>query len=372
MGVGGASPQRLLVLLVPNLNGGGAQRTMVDLANGFAAAGYAVRLIVAVGGGPLQAEVAPAVQLEILPGRRALSALWAYRQRLRQLNALDQPVAVMSSLNYHNIVVSWAARLAKLRHCLVMREETTLQHNTKVGGGLRRFLFLRLLQAAYRRADHVIVNSHTSGRQLRLLMPFLQDCERLQVLPNPVDLSRFERQPCADVAAEIKTILAAGSLLEHKGFDTLLDAFARLHRQRSDTRLVICGEGPERAALEWQAHRLGVQSAVSLPGFVGDLPQRLLRADLFVLSSRFEGFGNVLIEAMAAGCPVVSTRCPGGPEDILEQGRWGSLVQVGDAEALAEAMLATLDKPPAVEGLQGRAAHFALPHVVETYARLLY
>ena len=167
-----------------------------------------------------------------------------------------------------------------------------------------------------------------------------------------------------------RVVLAAGRLDKHKDFLTLLTAFAKL-RERCSVRLIVLGKGRLRPQLESQARELGVAEHVDFPGFVRNPYAFMAKASLFVLSSRYEGLPTVLIEAMACGCPVVSTNCPFGPDEILEGGRWGELVPVGDANALSEAMLRTLDSPHPKDALRKRASAFGVEHAVARYERLL-
>jgi len=136
-------------------------------------------------------------------------------------------------------------------------------------------------------------------------------------------------------------------------------------------RLLIFGEGPERPQLEALASTLGISDDLVLPGFVENPYAAFSRAALFVLSSDYEGLGNVLIEALACGCPVVSTDCPSGPAEILDGGRYGELVPVNDTEALAAAMIRTLDAPLPTDMLRRRGGEFSLERSVVRYLALL-
>ncbi|MBK1733239.1 hypothetical protein CKO41_15925 [Thiococcus pfennigii] len=147
----------------------------------------------------------------------------------------------------------------------------------------------------------------------------------------------------------------------------LLETFARLRRTRP-ARLMILGDGPERPALEAQARRLGIDADVALIGFVSDPLPYMAQADLFVLSSRYEGLGNVLVEAMAVGCPVVSTDCPSGPREILEDGHHGPLVPVENAEMLAEAMAEHLDQTRRAEDLEAATRRFDSRQIADEMA----
>jgi glycosyltransferase involved in cell wall biosynthesis len=139
-------------------------------------------------------------------------------------------------------------------------------------------------------------------------------------------------------------IIGVGRLTLTKSFHVLVDAFAKI-RARKCCRLVILGEGDAREPLQSQVESLGIESEVWMPGFVDNPFKYVARSDVFVLSSTDEPFGNVIVEALAVGTPVVSTRCSGGPKEILENGRWGDLVPVGDSSAMAIAIERNLDTP---------------------------
>ena len=166
-------------------------------------------------------------------------------------------------------------------------------------------------------------------------------------------------------------ILAAGRLEENKGFrPPLLPAFAMLLTRRR-ARLIVLGKGSQLSALLSQAEELGIREHVDFPGFVANPYSFMARADLFVLSSRVEGLPTVLVEAMACGCPVVSTDCPFGPAEVLEGGRLGELVPVGDARALADAMDRALNTSPSGDLLRARAGFFGVDRAVDRYEALL-
>ena len=165
-------------------------------------------------------------------------------------------------------------------------------------------------------------------------------------------------------------VLGIGRLTTQKDFPTLLKAFAQVRAVRK-ARLMILGEGRDRQALEVLARELGVASDVDLPGFVLNPFPYMVRASLLVLSSAWEGLPGVLIEAMACGCPVVSTDCPSGPSEILDGGAYGPLVPVGDDGALAKAILSVLEMPPDPERLRARAALFSVERATDQYLQVL-
>jgi len=186
-----------------------------------------------------------------------------------------------------------------------------------------------------------------------------------QTVPEAGDLS------CADwLDGGHRKLIAIGSFKAQKNFPLLLEAFAEL-LERVDARLLILGDGPQRPALEKLATDPALRGRVFLPGFSKVPGFYLSRADLFVLSSDFEGFGNVIVEALHAGVPVVSTCCPSGPDEILEHGRLGKLVPVGESSALAVAMRQSLQDVHETSALVERAVFFSIDRSVDEYLSLV-
>jgi glycosyltransferase involved in cell wall biosynthesis len=172
------------------------------------------------------------------------------------------------------------------------------------------------------------------------------------------------------VAGGPPVVLGVGKFKLQKDFALLIRAFARVRGSRP-ARLIILGDGPRRDELEGLVNRFGLTADVALPGVVDNPYAWMSRASVFVLSSAWEGLPGVLIEAMACGCPVVSTDCPSGPAEILDRGKFGSLVPVGDEQAMADAILATLANPPSGESLRVRARLFSIDVAVTRYLELL-
>ena len=199
---------------------------------------------------------------------------------------------------------------------------------------------------------------------------------RVHTIYNPVvseALARTSNEPAGHPWLDHpgpRVILTAGRLSKGKDFPNLLTAFARL-RDGCPARLIVLGKGRLRPELLAHSEQLGISDHVDFPGFVQNPYAFMAKASLFVISSRHEGLPRVLIEAMACGCPVVSTDCPFGPDEILEGGRWGELVPIGDAKALSEAMLRTLENPHPQAALRKRASFFGIEQAVTRYEELL-
>jgi glycosyltransferase involved in cell wall biosynthesis len=240
--------------------------------------------------------------------------------------------------------------------------------------GLYRRAFPHLLRRLYATADALVAVSDWVADDLARLARVRRS--RVQVIPNPVvhdGLLAQRREGAGHPWLQTRSapvILSVGRLNGEKNYGDLLRAFARLRRERC-ARLIVLGEGTERAGLERLAADLGVAEDVSFPGFVSNPYGYMARANLLALSSSYEALPTVVIEALACGCPVVATDCPGGMREILDGGRWGQLVPMGDHEAMKDAMLRTLDGPPSPERLKRRAREFHLDRIVDRYLRVL-
>ena len=276
----------------------------------------------------------------------------------------EQPRALLAM----NVLAVTAATMAMHLTHRPVRVVATLHEPLKNGRLLHR------ARCSYPYADSFVGVSHGVSTEFAKISG-LTRC-RLHVIYNPV-VSEYLTQKALEPADHpwvdrpgAPVILAIGKLIKRKDFSSLLVAFARLLNRRP-ARLIVLGEGRLRQNLLSLAEKLGITEHVDFPGFVENPYAFLARADLFVLSSRNEALPTVLIEAMACCCPVVSTDCPFGPREILEEGRLGALVPVGDSEALAAAMARALDKPPQRDALRERASFFSTERAVDRYEELL-
>jgi glycosyltransferase involved in cell wall biosynthesis len=274
-----------------------------------------------------------------------------------------------------NLAAIWARRLSGAQTKVVASERVGYPHF--LGADRRhkwRWRYLApLLARNYPRADGIVAVSEGVADELAHYTGLAR--ERISVIYNPVvtpAVYERAREPVTHpwfVERDRPVILGVGRLADMKDFSTLLRAFARLRAGRA-ARLVILGEGKRRRALEALVKELGVAEDVDLPGWAGNPYPFMANADLFALSSRGEGLPNALLEAMAVGCPVVSTDCPSGPREILDGGRYGPLVAVGDDAGLARAMAETLDAPPARNVLMERAAMFSQERSADAHLAL--
>ena len=331
-----------LALFLPSLGGGGAERVMVTLANGFARRGHPVDLVLARAEGPFLSDVVEEINLVDLEVGRTAAALPGLVQYLRDY----RPAALLSTLNHANLIAIIAHRLAGSKARLVVREANTTSFSTGEGAPLRGRLVPWLMRGLYRFAHQVVAVSGGVGDDL--VEAGIAAPGQVEVIYNPsiteegkalaresVEHPYFERG--------FEVILAVGSLTRQKDYPTLIDAFERIAESRDEARLVVLGEGEERPVLEAMIASRGLSERVDLAGFVDNPFSYMAKCDVFVLSSAWEGLPNTLIQALGVGATAVATDCPSGPREILDGGRWGPLVEVGDSPGLAKALEEVLD-----------------------------
>ena len=296
---------------------------------------------------------------------------------LRTYFRRERPKAVLVGMWPLPAIVVLITRTLRRRPRVVVNEHNTLSHSSGDTGWAAAALLRLSIRFVYPLADGVIAVSKGVASDLRELGGSSMDAVR--VIYNPAargddKLSPEGPSPPAGTegwfAADATRIIAVGTLKPQKDFGTLIQALARLRRDRPAARLLILGEGPARPDLERLAGELGVAECVFLPGFVRDPYPFYGAAHLFVLSSRYEGFGNVIVEALENGLSVVSTDCESGPREILSGGRYGRLVDVGDVSGLADAMDVVLRSPSNPEMQRARAQEFH-GHAGQAYLSVL-
>jgi glycosyltransferase involved in cell wall biosynthesis len=330
-----------IAFLLPDMRGGGAERVALTLIEAFIELGHEVDLVLMKQEGELFDQVPSEVTLVDLSADRIRNVLVPLIRYLRE----RRPAALQVSLWPLTVIALLAARLSGIGARLVTSDHAML--SKQYGGSLLRRATLRISSRFfYPFADACVCVSAACADDLASVSGLPRDS--ISVIHNPVSLPprQISFSPKVEALWPVgaKRILSVGTLKPIKNHDLLIQAFARISRE-SDACLMILGDGPLRSDLEEQAKALGIPDRVIMPGFVADPFPYYGSANLFVLSSDSEGFGNVLVEALHAGLPIVSTECPGGPHEILDGGRFGYLVPVGDDLALATAISDALAKP---------------------------
>lgn len=355
-----------IMLIGQGLSGGGAELSMLRLAENFRDRGFEVRVAVLKKRGRLVGQLPPGLPVDEIGGGR-LSCIPRLARYLRR----HRSDAIISFMTFPNFVTILAQALLLSPKRVVVSE-----HNTYSKSIRRRGLLRLIYQAApyvYRLSRKVICVSH--GVEEDLAAATTLPRRYLTTVYNPVitdELLVASTTPPQHpwlTAKSSPVILAVGRLEPQKNYPMLLRALARV-RQSRECRLVILGEGPLREQLEQEVEALGLSDAVDLHGFAPDAMAYMRAADLFVLSSSWEGLSNVLIEAMAVGCPVVSTDAPHGPREVLRDGEFGRLVPVDDAETLADAILETLDARGDASARMTWARSFSVDACAERYLQI--
>jgi glycosyltransferase involved in cell wall biosynthesis len=350
--------------------GSGTLRQALALAGACAVRGYRVDAVVVRPGDALRAELPPDVRLVDLGAWAAGARRWWRVMVYGSVPALarylrrEHPGVMLSTASHINPAAALAWRLAGVDTRLVLRES-----NHAPAARVRS----RLAHRFYRWADAIAAVS--DGVAAYVAAAAAVPRQRVVTIYNGVAIPELLRQAQVPLVhpwfspGAPPVILGVGRLMPQKDFPMLVRAFARVRARRA-ARLLILGHGDSLPLQQLAAH-LGVGDDVSCPGFVSNPFQFMARASVFVLSSAWEGFPSVLIEALACGCPVVSTDCPSGPAELLDRGAFGPLVPVGDDVALADAILSALAAPTDRERLRARAAQFSVDAVAEQFIKLV-
>jgi glycosyltransferase involved in cell wall biosynthesis len=401
---------RHIAVLMSDLNVGGVQKTTLTLCGALAARGHSVDLVVLRPGGPLSDKIPPGVRVvELEAGPRWLARLQALvadpaavlamlrpvllakkvSQTLGFLPAIvrylreAEPDALLSATPHLNIEAVWARRLAGVSTRLLISERNAPSQKLSKSRNWRHRHLPALMRRTYPMADVIVAVSSALADDLAQVTGLPRHL--IRTIHNPVVGTDLAAKASAGIShpwldgAGPPVILGVGRLSEQKDFPTLLRAFARVRANRT-ARLIILGGSNKREAKSSQrqselrklAESLGVATDVDLPGFVQNPFPYMARASVFVLSSRFEGFGNVIVEALACGSQVVSTDCLTGPSEILEGGRYGALVPIGDDAAMAAAIEQALVAPVSAALLRSRAAAFTEERSVNSYLEALF
>ncbi|MFP4280590.1 MAG: glycosyltransferase [Halochromatium sp.] len=348
----------------------GVDRILVNLIEQWAAWGLRVDLLRVRRHGPRLEPVPEGVRCIDLGCSHVNTALPALVRYLKR----ERPRALLSDKDRVNRIAILARGLARRPSVLAVRLGTTVSVNLASRGLLERWLQRASIRLLYRFADRLIVPS--DGVATDLVERFGVERTRIQVAHSPIVSARLERlarEPIAHpwLASDAPPlILGVGELGARKDFATLIRAFALVRAERP-CRLLILGRGRQRERLLALASDLGVAEALDLPGFVANPYPYMRQAAVFALTSRWEGLGIVLVEALACGTPAVSTDCPSGPREILGACCPQALVPVGDHRALARALGETLARPPAPALLRARARAFAVDASARAYLAAL-
>lgn len=354
-----------IALYLPSLEGGGAERVVVNLANEFVRRRINVDLVLVSKSGLFLREVLERVNIINLKKSRALFSIFSLVRYIQK----ERPDVVLSTLNHTNTIAILANKIAGVNCGSVVRVPC---YFSLVERGYKKLL-ARML---YPKSNMIIAISEDIKKDLVKTLNIPE--KNIEVVYNPI----FDESIIEKARQEVdhpffknkhdKIILGVGSLTAIKDFRTLIKAFYELNKRVEQTKLIILGEGEERSDLERSIMEFNLKERVSLPGFVNNPYAYMAKSDVFVLSSLSEGFGNVIVEAMACGTSIVSVDCPGGPVEILEQGKYGRLVQSGSATAITKAIEEVLDSPFDPVSLKKRATDFDIEKMANRYLEVMF
>ena len=359
-----------IVLFLPDLGAGGAERVFANLANALASKGFTLIILV----GTLEKAayvdvISPDVRVCELGVRHMRSAVFPLLRFLRR----ERPDVLISALEHANSAAILAAKLARTHTPVLATIHQTLSRVLETTQSFRQRFLVRVALTITPMANRIVAVSHGAADDFARLANI--PSKRIDVIYNPVigpALHQGVREPLDHPwfqPGRPPVVLGVGRLTPQKDFQNLIRAFAAF-RKTKEANLFILGDGEERPSLERLVLEMELGSCVSMPGVVPNPYAYMKGASLFVLSSAWEALPTVLVEAMACGCPVVSTDCKNGPTEILHNGRYGRLVPVGDTESLAAAMNAALAEervvvPPEV------FEPYTFDFAVDQYCRLI-
>jgi glycosyltransferase involved in cell wall biosynthesis len=359
-----------LAIYLPGLYEGGAERVMLHLAEAIASSEIEVDLVLVRAEGPNLPLVPTNIRMIDLNTRHTFLSLFPLINYLKK----EKPAVLLSGL-FTNVVAIMAVLLTGRKTKVVICEHNTLSVQVHSNRADWRFRFMPVLaRMVYPMADQIIAVSEGVRKDLSNITRIPES--HIRVIYNPVITTELIRKGMEKPnhpwfePGQPPVILAIGRLVSVKEFATLIEVFSRV-RKRINARLMIFGEGPERNNLERLVHDLGLDSDVLLPGFIENPYPFLSHSALFVLCSRHEGLPGVLIEAMAFKVPLISTDCPSGPREILEGGKHGRLIPVGDLRLLEAAILDGLERKiprPEKEAWE----RFGLDQAVYQYMTVLF
>jgi glycosyltransferase involved in cell wall biosynthesis len=354
-----------IAILLPDLQIGGAEKLHIALANELISRNYKITFILYKRRGDLLGDLFEGIEIHELNAENTQGSIFPLIKYFRN-NDPGLLIVAMWPLTFMAPLVAFISRFKG--KILISEHEPLLVSHKKLG--YLHNIFLRLTVAVGYRLAHLLVAVST-GVAKDMSKLSLVDEKKINIIHNPVvkkNGASFDSLPNQLNKRGLYKILSVGTLSKVKRHDLLLRAFSKLNIDESV--LCILGDGPERKELESLAHDLGIEKRVFMPGYIIDPSPWYSKADLFVLSSDYEGFGNVIVEALDYGIPVIATNCPYGPSEILVNGEYGTLVPVGDVDALSDAIRSELSKEHDHEKLKFRARQFSVDKIANQYIGL--
>ncbi len=335
-----------IAFFIPKLTYGGAERVIIDIANNLSKRGYLIDIVLAKGGNIYLEEISPSVNIINLNCKSTILSIFSLSKYIKKYS----PNGIISALSHANCVALLSRKIMNKNIKVVVSERNISYRNTLNKIGFKRIILDLLIKYLYPEAKCIVTVSE--GVRESIIDTYKFKRNQVKAIFNPCDFKKINKLKSKSISNyEInnafksenqKIILSVGSLTIQKNYSLLIKAF-KIVRREINCKLIILGEGPERSKLEELCRNLGIDSkSIFFPGFIANPFPYMKDCDLYVMSSLWEGLPNVLIQALACNCKIISTDCDAGPREILEDGKWGRLIKVNDLNELANAMIEEL------------------------------
>lgn len=360
--------KKKVIFLIPSLNGGGAERVFIQLLKVLDRNVFEIYLMVTNLEGPYVNEIPNDINIIDLQKTSVKRSLFSL---IKEINKI-KPNVIISTLFHMNLALLIISPFLIGRPRIILREANPPRFS--MGGLPKGKLFIWLYSRLYKRSDAIVAISTDVSNDIQKTLKVKK--EKIRIIYNPVDISGIQKKSREKVLHKwfneknVPIIISVGRLVEQKDHTTLIKAFAKVRRKKL-CKLLILGEGYYYTKLKKMVDNLNLSSDVEFLGFVSNPFKYIHNSDLFVLSSKWEGFGMVLIETLALGTPIVSTDCLGGPHEILNNGEYGKLVPVGNDDIMADKIIEMLNNPSDKKKLISRAMDFDISKIKTQYEQIL-
>jgi glycosyltransferase involved in cell wall biosynthesis len=327
-----------LTFFLSSVMGGGAERVFITIANDFASKGMNVDLVLANGKGPYLEEISKSVNVVDLSCKQTFSSINQLSLYLQNI----KPQVLFSTQMHTNVVALMAVMISSHKPLVVLREANAVQ---AYESGFKNRIVLLIAKFLYKKADKIIALHEAMKKEI--IDVFHVRDEKITIINNPVSIEKIRKLSKKENQINLftggsKFILGIGRLDKQKDFKTLILAYNIIYKKFDNIKLVILGEGILYAEIKNLIENLGLTNQVILPGFISNPFPWIKSAEMLVSTSKFEGFPNVLIQALALDVSVIATNCPGASAEILEYGKLGTLISIGDVNGLVKALMANL------------------------------
>lgn len=360
-----------IFLIIPTLKGGGAERVVLNIAKNLNQNKFNIYLIICCPGNDFKDEIPEYINVKELNYKHVYQSI----PKLALLITKEKPDLIFSALSHMNLATIISNIISPVKTKVIISEHNTYSFNSgmKNKNKLKNFLMAKFINYLYNHSKRIIFVSYGSLNDFKTIFKKI-DYNKAIVIYNPIVYDNINILKQEDVGIKEKYILSVGRLTKQKGYEYLLKAFKLVYEQNENIRLIILGQGEDKEKLIEYCKELNIHDVVYFLGFQENPYKYMANSEVFVLSSLWEGFGNVLVEAMACGVPVISTNCPSGPSEIIFDKINGILVPPKNPIALADAIINILNNKEyatslAKKGLE-RAQDFHVKKIIKEYERL--